>query len=122
MRLAIAVLALAVICYELYRGQWIYVPIGLLVLLACFFRREHVVSPQGVDIRHILFGGKSHDLWTWDSITSIHTDRRRSAPNVALHIGRGVVTRVFVVTPEDCRTVLELAKEKNPKISFGDIR
>lgn len=120
-RLVIAALAAFTILYEAYMGQLIYVPLGLLVLLACFYRREHVISDKGIDIRRILFGWTSHELWTWDSIVSIHTDRRRSAPNIALHIGKGMTTRLFVMTPADSKIVLELARQQNPVIHIGEI-
>ena len=120
-RLVIAALSVLIILYEAYIGQLIYVPLGLLVLLACFYRRENVLSPEGVDIRRILFGGISRDLWTWDSIDSIRVDRRRSSPNVTLYISRGVSTRLLLLTPADSRAALELAGEQNPAIRISEI-
>ena len=49
-----AVLLLLAVCMlllEIARKQWIYVPMMLLVVLACFFRKEHIVSQEGVDIQ-----------------------------------------------------------------------
>ena len=118
-KLLAALLAILLMGYELSRGQLLYVPIGLLVLLACFFRREHLVSQEGVDLCHLLFGLPSHSLWTWEEITSIHVDRKRAMPNVALHIRRGAAVRLFVFTPGDAQAVLDLAKQRNPAIQLG---
>lgn len=45
--------------YLLYReyaaGQYIYIPLALMVMLACFFEREHIISEEGVDIKYNLF-------------------------------------------------------------------
>ena len=115
------ILAALLACYEFVQGQWIYVPIGLLVILACFFEKEHLVSEAGVDIKSSLFGIPSHSIWTWQEITSIHVDRRRSAPNVALHIRKDVPVRLFVMTPADAQSVLDLAKQCNPAIQIGEM-
>ena len=114
-----ALLALFLLVYEFRRGHLVYIPIGLLVLLACFFQREHLVSREGVDLCHLLFGLPSHSLWRWEEITSIYVDRKRAMPNVALHIKRGAAVRLFVFTPQDAQAVLDLAKECNPAIELG---
>ena len=93
----------------------------LLVILACFFSKEHLVSDEGVDIQYTLFGMVSHNLWRWDEITTIHVDRKRAMPDVALHIGRDVATRLFVFSARDADAVLALAKEKNPAIRLGRV-
>lgn len=101
--------------------QWIYVPVALLVMLACFYRREQIISEAGVDIRSTLFGFTTHNLWGWDVITTLHTDHKKAKPNVQLHIGKDVVVRTFVMKPSDCRAVLKLAAERNPKIYIEDL-
>lgn len=103
------------------RGQWFYVPIVLLVLLACFFQKEHIVSDAGVDIHYLLFGMSRHNVWTWEELTSLHTDRLKARPNVQLHFGRDIAVRTFVMTPADCRAVLELAQARNPRIYIEDL-
>lgn len=115
-------LAAGIVVYEAMLGQYIYIPIGLLVILACFFEKEHLVSREGVDIKSSLFRIPSHSVWTWDEIGSIHVDRRRAAPNVALHIKRGVAVRLFVFTPADARAVLDLARECNSAIQIEEMK
>ena len=53
-----AVLLLLAVCMlllEIARKQWIYVPVMLMAVLACFFQKEHIVSQEGVDIYSRLF-------------------------------------------------------------------
>lgn len=116
-----AILATAIVVYEITLRQWFYVPIGLLVILACFFSKEHLVSDEGVDIQYTLFGVVSHNLWRWDEVTAIHVDRKRAMPDVALHIGKDVATRLFVFSARDAQAVLDLAKKRNPAIQLGRV-
>ena len=85
---AAGVLAAAIAVYEAFRHEWLFMLIALLVLLACFFSKEHLVTPEGVDIQRTLFGRTSHDLWTWEEVTAIRIDRKKVMPNVILHISR----------------------------------
>lgn len=116
-----AILAAGIMVYEIMQQQWLYVPIALLVILACFFSKEHLVSDEGVDIQYTLFGRVSHNLWRWEEVTTIHVDRKRAMPDVALHISRGVTTRLFVFSPRDAQAVLDLAKKRNPAIQLGRV-
>ena len=94
-----------------------YLPIVILVILACFFTKEQIISQDGVDIQYTLFGRWTmHNLWAWDEITSLHPDYSKRAPNVELLIARDVVIRPFVMTREDTSHVLELAKKMNTSI------
>ena len=114
-----AVLAAAIAVYEAFRHEWLFMLIALLVLLACFFSKEHLVTPEGVDIQRTLFGRTSHDLWTWEEVTAIRIDRKKVMPNVILHISRDVVVRPFTFTPQDAQAVLDLARERNPSIQVS---
>ncbi len=109
------------LCYAVLREQWLYVPILAVVALAVFFRKEHILSTAGVNIRSYLFGRPMDSLWPWDQVTTIHTDYRRAAPNVALHIGKDVNTRLIVVRPADKAGVLAMAAQCNPKIYIEDL-
>lgn len=120
-KLAFLLLALCMLFLEIMRQQWIYIPVVLLVILACFFQKEHIVSPEGVDIHYRLFGSSLHSRWAWDEITTLHRDSRKAAPNVMLHFGKGISTRVFVMTPQDGQAVLALAKKTNPQIHIADM-
>lgn len=120
-RPAAGVLAVGVGVYQALLQQWLYVLVALLVVLACFFSKEHLITREGVDIQYTLFGRVSHNLWRWEEVTAIHVDRKRAMPNVALHIARDVAVRLFVFTPQDAQAVLDLAKERNPSIQLGRV-
>ena len=120
----LTVLFVILACLMLWRTivtqHWSYLPIVILVILACFFTKEQIISQDGVDIQYTLFGRWTmHNLWTWDEITSLHPDYSKRAPNVELLIARDVVIRPFVMTREDTSHVLELAKKMNASISIG---
>ena len=101
--------------------HWVYIPMLILVTLACFFTKEHVVSEEGVDVRYILFGRFTmHSLWRWDEITSMQTDYRKAAPNIALLIAKDVVIRPFIMTRSDIRGSMALAKRMNPSINMNE--
>jgi len=117
----VLVLAAFMFYLEVRRGQWIYVPVLLFVVLACFFKKEHIISEAGADIKYTLFGWTSHNCWSWQEITTLHRDPRKAKPNMMLHIGKDVVTRSFVLTPDDCQAVLTLAAKMNPKIYIADM-
>ena len=117
----LTVLFVILACLMLWRTivtqHWSYLPIVILVILACFFTKEQIISRDGVDIQYTLFDRWTmHNLWTWDEITSLHPDYSKRAPNVELLIARDVVIRPFVMTREDTSHVLELAKKMNTSI------
>lgn len=119
--ISIALVAAYMLYLEIRAEQWIYVPIAILVILACFFRKEQLISKEGVDIKYFLFNVPMHNYWRWEEITTLHTDRKKAAPNVMLHIGKDIVTRTFVMKPIDCEGALNLAAEMNPKIYIEDL-
>ena len=116
------VLAALMLWRTIATGKWIYIPILIVVVLACFFRREHIISEEGVEIRNILFGRfKSRDLWTWDEITSMETNYEKVAPNVRLLISKDIVIRAFVMTRSDAKKSLALARKMNPSIQMNEL-
>ncbi|MBQ9059875.1 MAG: hypothetical protein IJ128_01865 [Firmicutes bacterium] len=115
------ILAALMLWRTIVTEKWAYTPMVILVVLACFFSREHIISEEGVDIKYTLFGRFSmHNLWTWDQITTMQTDYTKAAPNVQLLIGKDVVIRPFVMTRRDLRGALALAKRMNPDIVMDE--
>ena len=101
--------------------HWSYIPIVILVILACFFRKEQIVSEEGVNIRYILFGRFiMNNLWGWEEITSIQTNYRKAAPNVQVLIARDVVIRPFIVTRQDANGIQALSERMNPRIQMNE--
>lgn len=121
-KIAIFIAAVYLLYREIMAGQYIYIPLAILVILACFFEKEHIVCEEGVDIKYILFKCfVKHNYWSWDEISTMHPDYKKAKPNVMLHIGKDVVTRSFIMKPADCRGAIELARRMNPDIYIDDI-
>lgn len=120
--ITIFIVAAFLLYREVAAGQYIYIPLAIMVMLACFFEQEHIISEEGVDIKYILFNVCiKHNYWKWDEITTLHPDYRRARPNVMLHIGKDVVTRTFTMKQSDCQGAIALARRMNPKIYIDDI-
>ena len=118
---AVGALGCYMVFYSITHGEWYFIPIGLLVVLSVFFFKKFEVSEAGVDIVSHRLGMTRHDLWTWDMVTSLHTDYHAAAPNVQCHFGRDIVTRTFVVSYEDSQAILELAARMNPDMFIQDM-
>ena len=100
-------------------GQYLYTLFAVVVILAVFFKKEHVISKEGVDIRYELFGCKSMNRWEWKDITAIKTDYVKAYPNVLVHINKDVSIRDFVMKRSDISGIIELARKMNPDIYIG---
>ncbi|MBQ4649710.1 MAG: hypothetical protein IJB73_03305 [Firmicutes bacterium] len=100
-------------------GQYIYAMLAAVVVLAVFFKKEHVISKEGVDIRYELFGIKSLNRWEWNEISAIKTDYEKAYPNVLIHIGKDVSIRDYVMKKSDIPGIIELARRMNPDIYIG---
>lgn len=101
--------------------QWIYIFVGIVVFLACFFSKEHIVDNNGVDIRYHLFGMTMSNYWLWEEISEMQTDPKKAAPNVMIHFGKGVTIRTVIMKPEDVEPVIEIAGNQNPDIFIDHI-
>jgi len=100
-------------------GQLVYAMLAAIVVLAVFFKKEHIISEEGVDIRYELFGIRHINRWEWDDISAIKTDYEKAYPNVLVHIGRDVSIRDFVMKRSDISGIIELARRMNPDIYIG---
>lgn len=120
-RIGAAVIAAGMMIYQIMLGQYIYVPIAAIIILACFYQKEHIVSEEGIEIKSTVLGFTNHSLWKWDEITAIRTDRQKARPNVQMHIAKDVTIRLFLMTPANCNGVLELARRMNPDIYIKDL-
>lgn len=108
------------IAIALMGKQYTYAALSFVVILAVFFKKEHIISEEGVDIQYNLFGLKHVNRWTWDEISAVKTDYKKAAPDVMLHIGKDVTIRAFVMKRSDIPKILKLAESKNPNIFIGD--
>ena len=111
-------------CIVLYlsieQGNWFYVAVAVLLILAVFFSKEHVVDEKGVDIVYHFLGMTSHNLWRWDEISAMRPDFEKAAPDILMEINKGVTIRAFVFSRSDSQRVMEFAKEMNPDMYVDD--
>lgn len=101
--------------------NWFYLPFGIIMILATFSDRKHVISQEGVDILYTVFGARFHNMWDWSEINTIHTDSVKSRPNVELHIGKDVVHRRFILSADDAREAINIAGRMNSKIYIAEV-
>ena len=59
--LALAVTVMMII--EIIKSRYLYVPIGIFLLLACFLDKEYAINDHGVEIRYTLFGTIRRNRW-----------------------------------------------------------
>ena len=101
--------------------NWFYLPFGIIMILATFSDRKHVISQEGVDILYTVCGAQFHNMWNWTEINTIHTDSIKSRPNVELHIGKDVVHRRFILSADDAREAINIAGRMNSKIYIAEV-
>ena len=101
--------------------NWFYLPFGIIMILATFSDRKHVISEEGVDILYTVCGIQFHNMWDWNEINTIHTDSIKSRPNVELHIGKDVVSRRFILSVDDADQAIALAGRMNSKIYIAEV-
>ncbi len=108
--------------YAAMSAHYYYILFGLVMILAAGAKRQHVVSEEGADIQFTVFGVRFHSLWKWAEVQTLHTDAVHSRPNVELHIGKGVISRRFIMSPDDCKRALEMGQGANGDIYVSEIR
>jgi len=111
--------------YTLYNSvvnrNLFYLPFGIIMILATFSDRKHVISQEGVDILYTVCGSKFHNMWDWSEINTIHTDSGKSRPNVEIHIGKDVISRRFILSNDDAKKAVAVAKKINSKIYVAEM-
>lgn len=101
---------------ELIRGQYFYLILLTILMLAIFFKKEQVISEEGIDIKYYLLGIKSVSHWDWKDITSMKPDYLKARPDVILLIAKDVTIRNFRMKAADASGVMQLAKKMNPML------
>ena len=99
----------------------LYLPFGIIMILATFSDRKHVISQEGVDILYTVCGTKFHNMWDWSEINTIHTDSGKSRPNVEIHIGKDVISRRFILSNDDAKKAVAVARKMNSKIYVAEM-
>lgn len=113
----------AYVAYDaIINRNWFYMPFGIIMILATFSDRKHVISEEGVDILYTICGKKFNNTWSWNEINTIHTESTKSKPNVELHIGKDVITRRFIFSAADADKALALATKMNSNIYIAEMK
>ena len=98
-----------------------YILFGIIMILATFSNRKHIISQEGVDILYTICGVQFHNIWNWSDINTLHTDSISSKPNIELHVGKDVVARRIILSKTDADKILTLAKKINSNIYISEI-
>lgn len=98
-----------------------YFPFGIVMILATFSDRKHIISQEGVDILYTICGVQFHNKWNWSEINTIHTDSISSKPNVELHIGKDIVSRRFILSKDDTDKTIAITRKMNSKIYISEV-
>lgn len=121
LKVAILIAAGYMMYLSISGGMITYAALSVVVMLAVFFQKEHVISDEGVDICYNLFGIKHVNRWEWKDVMAIKTDYAKKAPDVLVHIGKDVNIRDFVMKRADISGIIEIAKAHNPEIYIDDL-
>lgn len=120
-KIAVILLSMYAVWDTYTNGNWFYLPFGMILILATFSSRKQVISDIGVDIVYTVLGQHFHNMWEWDVILAVHTDKLKSAPNVEMHFNKGVINRRFILSKNDSRDVIELIGSVRPEISVTEV-
>ena len=94
--------------------------LGVLMGLAMIMEQREMVTNRGLEVFYDLRVFDYTDLWPWEEMTSLHREDQGHPTLVALHFGKGITTRRYAFTKADAQAIMNLARERNPKMSVGD--
>lgn len=106
---------------SILNNNLLYLPFGIVLIIATFSNRKHIISDQGIDIVYIIFGMQFHNLWSWNEVDTIHIDSINSKPSIELHIGKNIVARRIVLLKSDADKIISSVKKINSKIYISEI-
>ena len=116
LKIAIIIAAAFMLYLSITGGYITYAALAVVVMLAVFLKKEHIISEEGIDIKYNLFGLNHINRWEWKDITALKPDYQKVYPNVLLHICKDVNIRDFVVKPAEIEGIKALASKMNPKL------
>lgn len=119
-KVGIIIFGVYTIYSSLINHNLFYFPFGIVVILATFSDRKHIISQEAVDIVYTICGFQFHNIWNWSEINTIHMDSISSKPNVELHIGKDITTRRFILSKNDANKVITIISKINSKIYIAE--
>lgn len=120
-KVGIIIFGVYTIYSSLINHNLFYFPFGIVMILATFSNRKHIISQEGVDIIYTIYGFQFHNIWNWSEINTIHIDSISSKPNVELHIGKDITARRFILSKNDANKVITIISKINSKIYIAEL-
>lgn len=120
-KVGIIIFGVYTIYSSLINHNLFYFPFGIVMILATFSNRKHIISQEGVDIIYTIYGFQFHNIWNWNEINTIHIDSISSKPNVELHIGKDITARRFILSKNDANKVITIISKINSKIYIAEL-
>lgn len=120
-KLMVIVFGIYIIYNAVLNKNWMYIPFGLIMILATFSNKKHIISEKGIDILYIICGFKFHNIWTYEEINKIYIDSGKSKSYIELHIGKDLTFRRFILSAEDTLKALENISKINSNILIKEI-
>lgn len=121
-KIAVILLAGYSILHAFKHNNWFYLPISVILILSAFSQRKQVVSKEGIDIVYTLLGHDFHNLWKWEELFAVHTDRIKSSPNVEFHFSKGVINRRFIFKKDIVAELTAFIEEMRADIKVSEVR
>ena len=120
-KVGIIILGVYTIYSSIINHNLFYFPFGIVMILATFSDRKHIISQEGVDILYTICGVQFHNMWSWSEINTIHTDSISSKPNVEVHIGKDIISRRFILSKVDTDKTIAITRKMNSKIYISEV-
>ena len=120
-KVGIIILGVYTIYSAIINHNLFYFPFGIVMILATFSDRKHIISQEGVDILYTICGVQFHNMWSWSEINTIHTDSISSKPNVEVHIGKDIISRRFILSKVDTDKTIAITRKMNSKIYISEV-
>ena len=94
---------------------------GVLYILVLLMKKDTAVTSRGLEIYYQMRITTQYDFWPWEEINAIVVEDRNHPELIALHFGRGNLSKRFFFTRPDTQDILVLAKRKNPGIPIRSL-
>ena len=104
----------------IFSGYYVVSIFGILFILTLLMKKDTVVTERGLEIFYQMRITTHYDFWSWADINTIVKEDRNHPELIALHIGKGDMSKQFFFTKEDAKEITLLAKKKNSKIKIMD--
>ncbi len=120
-KLSIRIIVLFMMIFEFFTRKFVYIPITAIVLAASFLNKEHLVSPNGINIQYEWLGKIIDTTWPWTEVTAVAYDDIKARPDIYFYFGKGMTTRSFLMKGEQFSEILQLIHRERPDLNVENI-